>query len=224
VNVLWHIGALILAGALAAVSPQAAAQKPLPFAYVGKVVRDGERYAVIVRDGAVDFVRAGDTIGGEYRVQSVADDRLLVMDLERGVVQTLALGASVAAQRGAEGAGAGLRLTGPSAAAIGEQITLTLSAGSGANAAEGSVELHFDSSVLQLRGAEAEGAVDGYAQIELSGAVTAIQFRVVARQPTATATEISVSADDKRAAHRLAITPASGSAPRPAGPRSRDQH
>ena len=78
---------------LAVVSPQADAQKPLPFAYVGKVVRDGERYAVIVRDGTVDFVRAGDTIGGEYRVQSVADDRLLVMDLERGVVQMLALGA-----------------------------------------------------------------------------------------------------------------------------------
>ena len=117
-----------------------------------------------------------------------------------------------------------MRLTGPSAAAIGEQITLTLSAGSGANAADGSVELHFDPSVLQLRGAKAEGAVEGYAQIELSGAVTAIQFRVVARQPTATATEVSVAADDKRAAHRLAITPASGSAPNPAGPRSGREH
>ena len=68
----------------------------------------------------------------------------------------------------------------------------------------------------------AEDAVEGYAQIELSGAATAVQFRVVARQPTAT--EVSVSADDKRAAHRLAITPASGSAPNPAGPRSGREH
>jgi hypothetical protein len=213
----------MLAGVLAAASPQAAAQKPLPFAYVGKVVRDGERYAVIVRDGAVDFVRAGDTIGGEYRVQSVAEDRLLVMDLERGVVQTLALGASAAAQLAPGGAGAGLRLAGPSAAAIGEQFSFTLSVGADAKAADGgSVELHFDPKVLQLRGADAGNAVDGYAQIELSGATTVLQFRVVARQPTAT--EISVAADEQRAAHRLAITPASGNAPSPAVPRSRDPH
>ena len=215
------IQALVLAAALAALSPHAAAQKALPFSYVGKVVRGGEHYAVIVRDGTVDFVRAGDTIGGEYRVQSIADDRLLVMDLERGVVQSLALGAGPP-QRAPEGAGAALRLTGPSAAAIGEQFSLTLSLGSGANAAGGSVELHFDPNVLQLRGAEAEGAVDGYAQIELSGAATAVQFRVVAPQPTAT--EISVADDGKRAAHRLAIMPASGSAPNPAVPRSRREH
>lgn len=222
-NVLWHIAALILAGVLAAASPQADAQKQLPFAYVGKVVRDGERYAVIVRDGTVDFVRAGDTIGGEYRVQSVADDRLLVMDLERGVVQTLALGAAAAPQRAPDGAGGALRLAGPSVAAIGEQFSFTLILGADAKAADGgSVELHFDPKVLQLRGADAEGAVDGYAQIELSGATTVLQFRVVARQPTATV--ISVAADDQRAAHRLAITPSNASAPSPAAPRSRDQH
>ena len=206
---------------LAFVSPHATAQKLLPFAYVGKVVRDGQRYAVIVRDGAVDFVRAGDTISGEYRVQSVEDDRLLLMDLERGVVQSLALGAGPP-QRAPEGAGAALRLAGPSAAAIGEQFSLTLSLGSGAKPAGGSVELHFDPKVLELRGAEAEGAVDGYAQIEVSGAVTAVQFRVVAQMPTAT--EVSVAADDTRAAHRLQITPSSASAPNPAARRSRREH
>lgn len=219
-----HIGFIVVL--LMAIPLACAAQArppPLPFAYVGKVVRDGQRYAVIVRDGTVDFVRAGDTIGGEYRVQSVADDRLVVMDLERGVVQTLALGASAAAQRAPDGAGAGLRLAGPSAAAIGEQFSLTLSLGSSAKAADGgSVELHFDPKVLQLRGAEAEGAVDGYAQIELLDAATAVQFRVVARQPTAT--EISVAADDQRAAHRLAITPSNASVPSPAVPRPRDPH
>jgi hypothetical protein len=101
-------------------------------------------------------------------------------------------------------------------------VSLTLSMASGARAGGGSVELHYDPDVLQLRGGDAEGAVDGYAQIELSGAVTAVQFRVVARQPTAT--EVSVEAEDKRAAHRLTITPSSGSGPNPAAPRSRGAH
>jgi hypothetical protein len=223
VNALGKIHALVVAAVLAAVSPQADAQKPLPFAYVGKVVRDGERYAVIVRDGAVDFVRAGDTIGGEYRVQSVADDRLLVMDLERGGVQTLALGASVAAQRAPEGAGGAMRLTGPGTAAIGERFSLTLSLGSGARAPDGaSVELQYDPKVLQLRGTDGEDGVDGYAQIELSDEPTAIQFRVVAPHPTAT--EVRISADDQRATHRLAITPSNASVPSPAVRRSRDPH
>jgi hypothetical protein len=77
--------------------PAAAAQEripPLPFAYVGKVVRDGERYAVLMRGQFVLQVRPGDTIGGEYRVQSVSDERLLLLNLEHGVEQALAFGAA----------------------------------------------------------------------------------------------------------------------------------
>ena len=218
--------------------PGQARPPPPPFSYVGKLVEGEKRFAVLTRADAVLIVRAGEEIDRGYRVQSITDEQVLLLHVDSGVVQTLAFDAAArgrapaAAPEAQAGGDHALRIAGPSAAAIGEQFSLTLSLGAGAKASDGSVELHFDPNVLQLRGSEAEGAVDGYAQIELSGAATAMQFRVVARQPTAT--EISVAADDKRAAHRLAITPAGasvpspapaiGSVPSPAVPRSRHEH
>jgi hypothetical protein len=77
------------------VVPQAAAQEraPLPpFAYVGTVERGSERYAVLTkRDQSVLLVRAGETIDNEYRVQSIAGERLLLVSLASGLVQELAL-------------------------------------------------------------------------------------------------------------------------------------
>jgi hypothetical protein len=81
--------------AFAAVAPQAAAQgrgPPLPFAYVGTVDQGSERYAVLTaRDQAVLLVRAGETINNEYRVESIAGERLLLVNLASGMVQELAL-------------------------------------------------------------------------------------------------------------------------------------
>ena len=81
--------------ALSAVAPHAAAQKraqPPPFAYVGTLDQGSERYAVLAaRDQSVLLVRAGETINNEYRVQSIAGERLLVVHLVSGAVQTLTL-------------------------------------------------------------------------------------------------------------------------------------
>lgn len=86
-----------LALALAALAPQAAAQKrapPPPFAYVGTLDQGGERYALLAaRDQSVLLVRAGETINDEYRVQSIAGERLLVVHVVSGAVQTLTLSA-----------------------------------------------------------------------------------------------------------------------------------
>jgi hypothetical protein len=88
-------GAAWLLLALAAVAPQAAAQErapPPPFAYVGTLDQGGERYAVLLaRDQSVLLVRAGETINDEYRVRSIAGERLLLMNLASGTVQELAL-------------------------------------------------------------------------------------------------------------------------------------
>jgi hypothetical protein len=82
--------------ALAAVAaPQAAPQErapPPPFAYVGTVERGSERYAVLAaRDQSVLLVRAGETINNEYRVQSIAGERLVLVNLASGRVQELVL-------------------------------------------------------------------------------------------------------------------------------------
>ena len=80
--------------ALAIAAPQAAAQKragPLPFTYVGTLDQGDERYAVLAaRDQSVLLVRAGETINNEYRVQSIADERLLLVNLASSAVQALA--------------------------------------------------------------------------------------------------------------------------------------
>ena len=80
--------------ALATVVPQAAAQEraPPPFTYVGTLDQGSERYAVLTkRDQSVLLVRAGETIDNEYRVQSIAGERLLLVNLASGRVQELAL-------------------------------------------------------------------------------------------------------------------------------------
>jgi hypothetical protein len=79
---------------LAAVAPQATAQEraPPPFTYVGTLDQGSERYAVLTkRDQSVLLVRAGQTIDDEYRVQSIAGERLLLVNLASGRLQELAL-------------------------------------------------------------------------------------------------------------------------------------
>ncbi|HZO00647.1 MAG TPA: hypothetical protein VFB93_05575 [Burkholderiales bacterium] len=88
--------------ALAAAAPDAAAQKraaPLPFTYLGTLDQGGERYAVLAaRDQSVLLVRTGETIGSEYRVQSIAEEQLLLVNLASGAVQALVRDASPAPQ------------------------------------------------------------------------------------------------------------------------------
>ena len=75
-------------------APQATAQvrAPPPFTYVGTLDQGSERYAVLTnRDQSVLLVRAGETINNEYRVQSIAGERLLLVNLASGRVQELAL-------------------------------------------------------------------------------------------------------------------------------------
>jgi Pilus assembly protein, PilP len=93
--------------AIAAAAPEAAAQKraaplPLPFTYVGTLDQGAERYAVLAaRDQSVLMVRAGDTIGNDYRVQSVTDERVLLVNLKSRVVEALARVAPAAPESGA---------------------------------------------------------------------------------------------------------------------------
>ena len=76
-----------------AAAPEVAAQKrgaPPPFSYVGTLDQGAERYAVLAaRDQSVLVVRAGETIENKYRVQSVTDERLLLVNLASGAVETL---------------------------------------------------------------------------------------------------------------------------------------
>ena len=216
----------------AAVVP--AGPPPLPFAYVGKLAEGEQRYAVLSRDQQVFVVRAGDSLLGRYRVESVREEQVLLLNLEFRTVQPLAFSgpaAPVGAIRSttfpvAAGNGVSLQLAAPSRVAVGEQFTLTVSLDSGANATldTGRVEVRFDPKVLQLTTSSgAEAAAGGSARLEISGAYmghpapATVQFLVVAPAPTATEIRViptSIADTDGRnlgvdtpAAHRLAIVP-----------------
>jgi hypothetical protein len=64
---------------------------PLPFAYLGRMLEDG-RLAVFLARGAESYsVKAGDTIGGEYRVDAVTDKEVTFTYLPLKTKQRLPL-------------------------------------------------------------------------------------------------------------------------------------
>lgn len=187
---------------------------PLPFSYVGKLVEGGRRSAVLARDQAVFVVRTGDSLAGRYRVQSVREEQVVLLNLEFGVAQPLAFSGPAVPVASLETSRAGpLQVAGPSQVAIGEQFSLTVSLDEAAES--GSVEVRFDPKVLQLRGSgrDGESVVNGAVQLE---APSTMQFRVVAQTPTATVIRVAATSADgdgnirvaeNPAAHRLAIVP-----------------
>ena len=74
----------------AATIPQGpAGPPPPPLNYVGKVARDGEGYAVLVRDERVYMVAVGDPVGNGYRVQSIGEKEVVIRNDDFGMTQTL---------------------------------------------------------------------------------------------------------------------------------------
>ena len=74
----------------AATIPQVPAGPPPPLlAYVGKVARDGEGYAVLVREERAYMVAVGDAVGNGYRVQSISEKEVVIRNADFGMVQAL---------------------------------------------------------------------------------------------------------------------------------------
>lgn len=64
---------------------------PLPFAYLGKMIEDGKLAVFLSRGGESYSVSAGDTIGGEYRVEAVTDKEITFTYLPLKTKQRLPL-------------------------------------------------------------------------------------------------------------------------------------
>jgi hypothetical protein len=75
--------------------PQApAGPLPPPLTYVGKVTRDGESYAVLGREDRVYMVSVGDAVGNGYRVQSISEKEVVILNSDFGMTQTLRFSAA----------------------------------------------------------------------------------------------------------------------------------
>ena len=69
---------------------------PLPFAYLGKLVEDTTTTVFLARQDRNYIVRAGDTVDGTYRVETVGEDALEFLYLPLKARQTLPLTAPAA--------------------------------------------------------------------------------------------------------------------------------
>lgn len=185
----------------AAPIPQApAGPPPPPYAYIGKVARDGEGYAVLARDERVFVVGIGDAVGNGYRVESINEREVVLFNLDFRMTQALAFSASAFGSNAVLPATAAaaranddvsLQVSGPSQVAVGEQFTFTVSLDSGMSAVldAGRIEVRFDPKVLEIPG---QNSSSGAARIDITGAYAGhpapatLQFRVVAGAPTAT--------------------------------------
>jgi len=67
---------------------------PPPLTYVGKVTRDGESYAVLGREDRVYMVSVGDAVGNGYRVQSISEKEVVILNSDFGMRQTLPFSAA----------------------------------------------------------------------------------------------------------------------------------
>src|SRR6266702_109593 len=71
--------------------PQVPVAPPLPYRFVGEIVLPTEAWAFLARGDDVFRVREGGTIGGEYKVESVKADELVLLHLASGAHQTARL-------------------------------------------------------------------------------------------------------------------------------------
>lgn len=79
---------------VATIPQRPAGPPPLPLTYVGKVARDGEGYAVLVRDERVYMVAEGDAVGNGYRVRSISEKEVVIVNVDFGMAQTIPFSAS----------------------------------------------------------------------------------------------------------------------------------
>ena len=74
------------------VPPPPPVPPPLPFTYMGKLLEEGKLTVFITNQDRNYAVKAGDTIDGSYRVDSVENQRVLFTYLPLNMQQTLVIG------------------------------------------------------------------------------------------------------------------------------------
>lgn len=75
-----------------AVPPPPPAPPPLPFSYMGKLQEEGRLTVFLTKQDRNYAVKAGDTLDGAYRVDSVEAQRVVFTYLPLNMQQTLAIG------------------------------------------------------------------------------------------------------------------------------------
>lgn len=78
----------------APVAPPPPQAPPLPYAYMGKLIEQGNVVVFLTRGDRNFRVRVGDSFDGTYRVEAIEDERIVLSYVPLGIRQTLSFDAS----------------------------------------------------------------------------------------------------------------------------------
>lgn len=199
----------------------------LPFAFMGKLI-DEDRVTVFLTNGERNWVvRAGDTIDGSYRVESVGDQRMTLTHLALQLSQELAIGESATRPGGGSAAlpvealpaadvpratapvpgRVSLLFAAPSRVAVGTELVVSVGLAPASGARSAQVELGYDAKVLSSLGDASHEP--GRVRVALTvGSVPLAQlrFRVIAQGPTTTQIGIERAAAADALGANLSVT------------------
>jgi Cohesin domain len=135
--------------AAAAPAPPAApavppATPPMPYRVAGSVVVDGVRQVLLAKGDALFPVTEGDTLEGDYRVESIGGDELILVYGPLGVRESLPLAGDASTARIAR-----VRWDGPEHVRAGQPLKVVLRVTSDEPLRAAPLELSFDSAVLE---------------------------------------------------------------------------
>jgi hypothetical protein len=78
-----------------AAAPAAPVAPPMPYRFAGKLLQDGKLQVFLAKGDEVVSVRAGDTLDGAYRVQSIDDARITLLYLPLKHKETIPVNSSL---------------------------------------------------------------------------------------------------------------------------------
>ncbi|HYU70833.1 MAG TPA: hypothetical protein VEL09_16050 [Burkholderiales bacterium] len=174
---------------------------PLPYQYDGSGAWQGKSFVILKRNDRSFMVRLGDTIEGTYSVEAVARDHAVLRYLPLGIRQVMMYQPraeappELAAGRDTRQPVA-LQVDMPAEVIVGHEFVVTLAL-PGAGALKATIEVGYDTEVLQMLGTSVRRGA-GRAAIDISGTAPRAQlrFKVLAEAPASTDIELQVSATD----------------------------
>lgn len=183
---------------VAAAAPPAPQAPPLPYRYDGSGVLQGKPIVFLQSGNRSFMVSAGDTLEGTYAVEALERDHLVLRYLPLAIRQVLPYEGGARLPLGvAAGPNTGqplaLQVDMPAEVVVGSEFVISLYL-PGAGALKATVEVGYDTEVLQAIGANLHKR--GRAVATVASGRAQIRFKVLADTPASTDIELQASALD----------------------------
>lgn len=190
---------------VAPAAPPAPQAPPLPYRYNGSGVWQGKPIVFLQRGDKSFMVSAGDTLEGTYAVEALERNQLVLRYLPLAIRQVLPYGGG--AQLPVDLAvpqTLALQVDMPGEVVVGNEFVVALFL-SGATALKATVEVGYDTEVLQAIGTNLHKG--GRAVVTLASGRAQVRFKVLADTPASTEIQLQVNALDASGKHVAVSVP-----------------